>query len=110
MAKNKSFKRINGPYVQIIHINGNHWVTIAGIHCSLVKFYDSKYRSLSEDAIEQIALITQPSHNFIKMLIWKLPSSRLDILTVVCTLLHLPLKCVMETIQPVLQHIRGPNR
>ncbi len=40
-------------------------ITIAGIHCSLVKFYDSKYRSLSEDAIEQIALITQPSHNFI---------------------------------------------
>ncbi len=65
--QNKSFKRINGPYVQIIHINGNHWVTIAGIHCSLVKFYDSKYRSLSEDAIEQIALITQPSHNFINV-------------------------------------------
>lgn len=58
LAQNLSFKRIEGPYVQIIHTNGNHWITVAGIHGSLVKVYDSKYKSLSEDTARQIACLT----------------------------------------------------
>jgi len=63
--QNKSLERIDGPYVQIIHVNDNHWVTVAGIDGSLVKLFDSVYCSLSESAKEQIALITKPSKDFI---------------------------------------------
>ena len=30
LGENMSFKRIEGPYLQIIHTNGNHWITVAG--------------------------------------------------------------------------------
>ena len=54
-GQNLSFKHIDGPYVQIIHTDGNHWVTLAGIHGSLVKIYDSIKISISSDTKRQIA-------------------------------------------------------
>lgn len=42
----------------MIHTNGNHWITVAGIHGSLVKVYDSKYTFISEDTKSQIANLT----------------------------------------------------
>ena len=55
IGQNLSFKRIDGPYVQIVHTDGNHWVTLAGIHGSLVKVYDSIKISISSDTKRQIA-------------------------------------------------------
>lgn len=65
LGQNLSFRRINGPYVQIIHTNGNHWVTVAGIHGSLVKVYDSKYTQIFEDTKRQIACMTASDKNYI---------------------------------------------
>ncbi len=65
LGQNLSFKRLEGPYVQVIHTNGNHWVTVAGIHGSLVKVYDSKYKSISEDTKRQIASLTKVDKKYI---------------------------------------------
>ena len=54
LGENLSFKHIEGPYLQIIHTNGNHWITFAGIHGSLVKVNDSKCKSISESTKIQI--------------------------------------------------------
>lgn len=65
LGQNLSFRRLEGPYVQIIHTNGNHWVTVAGIHGSFVKVYDSKYKSVTEDTKRQIACLTAPDKKYI---------------------------------------------
>ena len=54
-SQNCSFQRIDDPYVQIIHTDGNHWITLAGIHGSLVKVHDSIKTSISNDTKKQIA-------------------------------------------------------
>ena len=64
-GQNLSFKRIDGPYVQIIHIDGNHWVTLAGIHGSLVKIYDSIKISICSDTKRQIARLMVADKKYI---------------------------------------------
>ena len=54
-SQNCSFQRIDNPYVQIIHTDGNHCITLSGIHASLVKVYDSIKTSISNDTKKQIA-------------------------------------------------------
>ena len=67
--ENLSFKHIEGPYLQIIHTNGNHWITVAGIHGFLVKIYDSKYKSISKSTKIQIACLTAADKNYIILLL-----------------------------------------
>ena len=71
LGENLSFKRIEGPYLQIIHTNGNHWITVAGIHGSLVKVNDSKYKSISESTKIQITCLTAAGKNYINILLEK---------------------------------------
>ena len=71
LGKNLSFKRIEGPYLLIIHTNGNHWITVAGIHGSLVKVNDSNYKSISESTKIQITCLTAAGKNFINILLKK---------------------------------------
>ena len=65
LCENSSFKRIEGSYVQIINTDASHWITVAGIHGSLVRVYDSKYKSISDDTKRQIALLTASDKNYI---------------------------------------------
>ena len=65
--QNKSFKCIDCPYVQIIHTNGNHWITLSGIDGSMVQVCDSKYFCISEETKEQIALITAADKDYISI-------------------------------------------
>ena len=65
IGQNLSFKRIDGPYVQIVHTDGNHWVTLAGIHGSLVKVYDSIKISISSDTKRQIARLMVADKKYI---------------------------------------------
>lgn len=64
-SQNLSFNRIVGPYIQITHVNGNHWVTLEGVHGSLVRVYDSKYQSITESTQEIIFCMTMPDRNYI---------------------------------------------
>ena len=67
LGQNLSFERNEGPYIQILHTNGNHWITVAGIHESQVKVYDSKYKRISEDTQVQIARLTITKKKFINV-------------------------------------------
>ncbi len=53
------------PYIQIVHVNSNHWITIEGVCGDLVRVYDSKYRSLANRTKKIISVLTKPSGNFI---------------------------------------------
>lgn len=44
-GQNLSFQRMTGSFIQIIHADGNHWITVEGVHSSLVRVYDSRYQS-----------------------------------------------------------------
>lgn len=54
-GQNLSFQRLNGSFIQIIHADGNHWITIEGVHASFVRVYDSVYRSTTDSTKMQIA-------------------------------------------------------
>lgn len=56
---------MTGPYIMIIHTGGNHWLTIEGVHSSLVRVYDSVHKSISLDTQLQIASLTLPSEKYI---------------------------------------------
>ena len=64
-SQNVSFNRIAGPYIQIAHVNGNHWVTLEGAHGSMVRVYDSKYQYISESTQKIISCMTMPDRNYI---------------------------------------------
>ena len=65
----RSFQRIDDPYVQIIHTVGNHRITLAGIHGSVVKVYDSIKTLISNDTKEQIASLMVADKKHIDVLI-----------------------------------------
>lgn len=57
-GQNLSFKRLSGSFIQIIHADGNHWITVEGVRASFVKVYDSMYRSTTANTKMQIAQMT----------------------------------------------------
>lgn len=57
LGQNMSFPVTHDPCIQILHVVGNHWLTIASVLSSLVHIYDSMYDYVSDDAKMQIAAI-----------------------------------------------------
>ena len=54
----RSFPKTDGAFIQILHINGNHWITVQHEPQSgFVHVYDSMYSSTSFDAKRQIAAL-----------------------------------------------------
>ena len=49
LGQNLSFKRFHGPFIQILHTDGNHWLAVEGAHGSLVRVYDSRKQSISQE-------------------------------------------------------------
>ena len=51
-----------GSFVQILHVNNNHWVTATDIGCEpgIVKIYDSKYNYMTLDTKKQICSFLKP--------------------------------------------------
>lgn len=53
-------------FVQVLHSNGNHWLTVSTTGCSYstVKVYDSLYREMPKSTIKQVcALLTSSQPN-----------------------------------------------
>ena len=61
-----SFPSAKSPFVQILHAE-NHWLTIAGVHPSLVKVYDTMKYATTSDVQCQIAAIMQSSSKSITL-------------------------------------------
>ena len=66
-GQNLSFKRLNGPFIQILHTDGNHWLAVEGVHGSFVRVYDSRKQSISQDTQMQIANLIVPSEKAINV-------------------------------------------
>ena len=49
--------RAEPPFVQVMHVSGNHWVTVVAITDSLVKVYDSLYKCSNTCVTSQSAAI-----------------------------------------------------
>ena len=50
-------------FVQVLHSNGNHWLTVSTIGCSYstVKVYDSLYREMPKSTIKQVCALLMSS-------------------------------------------------
>ena len=56
-------------FVQILHVNHNHWVTISTVNCgpNTVKIYDTMHEELSMESKTVIADLLQTSERYIKL-------------------------------------------
>ena len=61
-----SFSSAKSSFVQILHAE-NHWLTVAGVHASLVKVYDTMKYTTTSDVQCQIAAIMQSSSELITL-------------------------------------------
>lgn len=59
------------PFVQILHVDGKHWVAATNAGCSKgeVKIFDSAYSHLTLDTKKQICSFLRPQENRIKFVI-----------------------------------------
>ena len=53
------------PFVQVMHVSGNHWVTVVAITNSLVKVYDSLYKRTNTCVTSQSAAILKSESDHI---------------------------------------------
>ena len=65
LGQNLSFQVVEPPFVQILHVGNNHWMTVIGINQTLVKVYDSLYRCLAPCVSMQAASIMKSASDFI---------------------------------------------
>ena len=65
LGQNLSFRVIEPPFVQILHVDNNHWMTIICIEDTLVKMYNSVHRSVDTDVTTQAASMIKSSSDYI---------------------------------------------
>ena len=70
LGKKLSFKMIDWehPFIQILHVNGNHWVTVSNVGCEkgFINIYDSQYRYVSKATLRQICCFLTPDTRIMK--------------------------------------------
>jgi len=54
---NLSFPITKPPFIQIIHVNNNHWITVKAVTMNFVWVYDSLYNLTDISAQMQIAAL-----------------------------------------------------
>ena len=61
--KFKALKSDGAPFVQILHVNSNHWITTTNINCEAgeVRVFDSLYKYISLDIKKQVCSFLRPS-------------------------------------------------
>lgn len=57
LGQSLSFAEIEPPFVQVLHVNSLHWVTVVGVNSSLVKVYDSVFNTVGTSLAQQTAAI-----------------------------------------------------
>ena len=55
LGESLSFRVTEPPFIQILHVGGNHWMTVLVVDNNLVKVYDSMYRCISTCVSMQVA-------------------------------------------------------
>ena len=67
LGQNLSFPLTQDPFVQILHVRGNHWLTVAGMSSSLIYIYDSRYDHADDDTRMLIAAIVRSNQSSITL-------------------------------------------
>ena len=57
LEQSLSFAVTEPPFVQVLHVDGLHWVTVIGVHTSLVKVCDSVFNTAGTSLALQTAVI-----------------------------------------------------
>ena len=57
LGQNLSFPVTNEAFIQILHVEGNHWIAIEHISSDCVNIYDSVHSSVSTDIKLQVSLL-----------------------------------------------------
>ena len=63
-VQNLSFSVTDPPFIQILHVGGDHWMAVIGMDGGLVKVFDSMHRSVGVDVTKQIAAMMKSSLSF----------------------------------------------
>ena len=66
-SQDLSFVRLDGPFIQILNNERNHWLTVEGVDGSLVRVYDSLCSSTTASTKLQIASIVKPTSRSISV-------------------------------------------
>ena len=59
IAKETSWKPVQGEFVQVLHVGKSHWLTVSNKHCSpgTIRVYDSTKGAITADTKNQVAAI-----------------------------------------------------
>ena len=63
------FRVTAAPFIQMLHVRGDHWLTVVAADQKTVKVYDSTYRTLSKCTTMQVASIMHTTEDNITFLI-----------------------------------------
>ena len=55
----RRFTTVDGKFAQVLHVNNNHWICVAGNKNNEVSVYDSMGGNLSKDTVHVIARIVK---------------------------------------------------
>ena len=55
LGQNLSFRVTEPPFIQILYVGGNHWMTVLAVDNDLIKVYDSLFRCISTCVSMQVA-------------------------------------------------------
>ena len=66
LGQSLSFAVTDPPFVQVLHVDGLHWLTVIVVHTSLVKVYDSVFNTAgSSVALQTAAILKTKSDNIV---------------------------------------------
>jgi len=64
---NLSFPVTKPPFIQILHVHNNHWITVEAVTMNFVRVYDSLYNSTDISAQMQIAALIRTPEPVIEL-------------------------------------------
>ena len=61
------FTGVKGRFVQIMLVNGNHWITVSNLQCpaNTVYIYDSMFSTIDNTTKEKICSIWRPATSYV---------------------------------------------
>ena len=71
LGQNLSYPVTNKAFIQILHVDGNHWIAVEHVSSDCVNIYDSVYSSVSTDTKIQIASLLHTGNHRITLKIHK---------------------------------------
>ena len=65
IGESLSFRVTEPPFVQMLHVGGNHWMTVVVVDNTLVRVYDSLYRNVGTCVASQTASMMKSDSDYL---------------------------------------------